>query len=122
MVNILIVEDDKMISRLYKKALELSGYQVVLANNGKEGLDRLKENSPDLILLDIMMPVMNGMEFLKSIKENSKTKKIPVVVLTNLAGRHDAEHAISQGSIKYIIKSEHDPSAVVKIIGETLES
>ena len=79
------------------------------------------ENKPALILLDIMMPKMDGFEVLKSLKGNNNTKDIPVVVLTNLAGQQDAERALTMGAKKYIIKSEQDPKEVAKMVKMTLD-
>ena len=116
MPQILIVEDDELIARLYEKAFGFEGYQVEVAHNGREGLDAVERNKPTLILLDIMMPEMNGLEVLDHLKSNEKTKDIPVIVLTNLAGEHDAEEVLAKGAVKYIIKSEHNPKEIVDLV------
>jgi len=120
MVKILIIEDDPLMSRMYQKIFKFEGYQVESAANGKEGLEKAREVKPTLILLDIMMPEMNGLEVLDKLKVDPEIKKIPVIVLTNLAGTQDAETALSKGAVKYIIKSEHDPSDVAKMIKEVI--
>ncbi len=116
MPQILIVEDDELIARLYEKAFGFEGYEVDVAHNGREGLDAVKQNKPTLILLDIMMPEMNGLEVLDHLKKDETTKDIPVIVLTNLAGEHDAEEVLAKGAVKYIVKSEHNPKEIVDIV------
>lgn len=102
--------------RLYQKIFTFEKYSVDVASNGTEGLSKTKSAKPTLILLDIMMPKMNGLEVLEKLKADEETKKIPVIVLTNLAGQGDAEAALKLGAVKYIIKSEHEPKEVTKIV------
>ena len=120
MARILIVEDDALVSRMYQQAFEFDGYEVALAGDGEEGLRKLKEKSPTLILLDLMMPKMNGLEVLDAIEADPATKKIPVIVLTNLADSDSAEKALGKGAIKYIVKSKYKPKEVVAIVKEIL--
>jgi len=117
---LLLIEDDPLMLRMYKKLFELEGYEILLAEGGQEGIIMAIENKPALILLDIMMPKMDGFEVLASLKGNNNTKDIPVVVLTNLAGQQDAERALTMGAKKYIIKSEQDPKEVAKMVKMTL--
>ncbi len=118
--KILIVEDDPLMSRMYQKIFTFDGYDVVMAADGQEGLDKAREVKPTLMLLDVMMPKMNGLEVLTKIKADPETKTIPVVMLTNLAGQQDAEAALAKGAVKYIIKSEHEPSEVSGMVKEIL--
>ena len=120
MAKILIIEDDPLMLRLYQKAFTFENYEVDTAANGQEGLDKVKEGKPTLILLDIMMPKMHGLEVLERLKADEATKKIPVVVLTNLAGQEDAETAMTKGAVKYIIKSEYQPKEVVDMVKQVL--
>ncbi|MBU0572686.1 response regulator [Patescibacteria group bacterium] len=120
MPRILIIEDDPLMTRLYQKVFRFEKYDVDVASNGKLGLEKVKLEKPTLILLDIMMPEMNGLEVLTKLKADEETKKIPVIVLTNLAGTQDAETAMAKGAVRYIVKSEHDPKEVVKIVKEIL--
>lgn len=120
MTKIIIVEDDDLISRLYEKAFSFEDYQVIVAHNGKEGLDKINQEKPTVVLLDVMMPEMNGLEVLDHLKSNEDTKKIPVIVLTNLAGEQDAETALAKGAVKYIVKSEHDPKEIVDMVKEVI--
>ena len=120
MAKILIVEDDPLIARLYQKAFAFEGYDVAVAHDGEEGLKKTAEDKPVLILLDIMMPKMHGFEVMDRLKANEETKKIPVVVLTNLASPRDAETALSKGAVKYIVKSEYQPKQIVEMVKEIL--
>lgn len=119
MPRILIVEDDPLILRMYQSALKFEKFDVDTAGNGKEGLEFLK-NKPNLILLDIMMPAMNGLDFLKSLKESDEYKNIPVVVMTNLSGSQDVAAALSLGAVKFIVKSQKKPREVVADVKEIL--
>jgi len=93
-----------------------------MAANGQDALDKAREFVPTLIILDVMMPKLNGLAALEQIKADPKLKDIPVVMLTNLAGQQDAESAIAKGAAKYIIKSEHDPREVAALVKEVLTS
>ncbi|MDP3997308.1 MAG: response regulator [Candidatus Andersenbacteria bacterium] len=116
MPHIQIIEDDALFARLYEKAFGFEGYDVEVATNGREGLEKVKTGKPTLILLDIMMPEMNGLEVLDHLKSDDATKDIPVIVLTNLAGEKDAEEALAKGAVKYIVKSDHDPKEIVSMV------
>lgn len=120
MAKILIVEDDPLIIRLYEKIFTFEGFEVALATDGEEGFAKALSEKPTLIVLDIMMPKMNGLDLLLKLKNDPQTQKIPVVMLTNLAGSHDAERALSDGAVKYIVKSEFTPKQVVNMIKEIL--
>lgn len=120
MAKILIVEDDSLMLRMYQKIFTLEKYEVEVATNGEEGIEKTKATNPTLILLDVMMPKMNGLQALEKLKANPDTAKIPVVMLTNLAGQQDAEEALLKGAVKYIVKSEHDPKEIVAMVKEIL--
>ena len=119
---LLLVEDDPLMLRMYEKIFKFEGYQVDTAKDGEEGLEKAKTQKPVVILLDIMMPKMNGIEMLEKLKKDADTKSIPVVVLTNLAGAEDAEKVMSLGAVRYIVKSEHEPKEIVAIVKEILVS
>jgi len=120
MAKILIVEDDPLILRLYQKAFSFEGYEVETAANGEEGLEKVRTIIPTIVLLDVMMPKMNGLQVLEKLKAYPETHNIPVIVLTNLAGQNDSERALAMGAVKYIVKSEHDPKQVVDMVREIL--
>ena len=119
-MRVLIVEDDPLISRMYERVFKFEGFEVDMARDGEEGLEKLKRNIPKMILLDIMMPKMTGIDVLRALKANPTTKDIPVVVLTNLSGQADAEKAIELGAVKFIVKSKYKPNQIVKQIKEIL--
>ena len=104
--KILLVEDDSMVVRMYQRKLEKDGFQLTLAFNGEEGLAALKKEKPDIVLLDIMMPKMNGIEMLKAVKADPVTKDIPVVILTNLGDRpEDVQKCKELGAEDYWVKA-----------------
>ena len=120
MAKILLIEDDPLMVRLYQKVFSFEGYKVETAMSGQEGLKKVKSSKPALILLDIMMPKMSGLEVLDKLKADPSLKKIPVVTLTNLASENDKKAALSKGAVKHIIKSEYEPEQVVNIIKKIL--
>jgi len=97
---------------MYNKSLTFEGIDVVLAPNGREGVEKAKTEQPDLILCDIMMPEMNGLEVLDRLKADPNIESIPVVMLTNLSGTQDAENAKSKGALAYMVKSEFKPKEI----------
>lgn len=120
MAKILIVEDDVLLSKMYTSIFSSGDYQVDSAVDGQDGLEKARTNRPDLILLDIMMPKLNGMEVLSKIKSDPDLEQIPVVILTNLAGDNDVQTALGMGAVRYIIKSEVKPKEVEAIVSEIL--
>jgi len=111
--KILIVEDDVFVRDIYNIKFQKEGFAVTLATNGVEALERLEKFIPDIILLDIIMPYMNGMEVLKKIKGDEQLKNIPVIMLTNISDKEKVDEAISQESVDYLIKSHFTPAEVV---------
>ena len=122
MSKILIVEDDPIISRMYAQALEFERHEVVVAFDGEEGYEKVSENNPTIILLDVMMPKMNGFELLDKLKGDLRYKNIPVVMLTNLSENKDAENALLKGAVKYIIKGDNTPKQVVEMVKEIINA
>lgn len=118
----MIVEDDAFVMDIYKTKLSQAGYAVIGAANGIEALEKLgsSDGLPDLMLLDILMPLVGGIEVLKKIKEDEKLKKIPVILLTNLSQKDDIDLGISLGADDYLIKSHFTPSEVLEKIEERL--
>lgn len=120
MTKVLIIEDDPLMSRMYQKIFTFQKYDVTVAGDGEEGLAKVAESHPTIILLDVMMPKMNGLEVLEKLKSDPTTKTIPVIMLTNLAGQQDAETALSKGAVKYIVKSEHEPREIADMVAEVI--
>lgn len=122
-MNILIVDDEQSMLSLYKRAFELEQFNVSTAENGAEALQLLNSGElPDLILLDIMMPRVNGLEFLDQLKSNTTFQHIPVVLLTNMGGKTNAELGMHKGAAKYLVKSELEPSEIVAEVRSILQS
>jgi DNA-binding response OmpR family regulator len=112
--SVLIVEDDNFLLSMYKAKLELENYNVFVATNGEIGLKMIKEKKPNLILLDIIMPKMNGFEVLKAVKEDKELKKIPIIMLTNLGQKEDVQKSFKLGADEYLIKAHFLPSEVIE--------
>lgn len=113
---ILIIEDDPYILKMYKLKLEIEGFNVGTAVNGKLGVEAVKKEVPDLILLDILMPEMDGFEVLDHLKASEKTKEVPVLVLSNLDKEDHINKAMSFGIQGFILKSQYTPNQVVETI------
>ncbi len=120
MPKVFIVEDDPLMLRMYQKIFTFEKYDVETAADGEEALTKIALAKPTIIMLDVMMPKMNGLEVLDRLKADPNTKNIPVVMLTNLAGQQDAETALSKGAVKYIIKSEHEPKEIADMVKEII--
>lgn len=118
--KILIIEDDRYISKMYQLKLSLEGYEVVVAENGREGVDKVKEFQPNIILLDILMPELDGFEVLKIVKSEEASKNIPVLIMSNLGQEDHIQKGLELGASGYIVKSQFTPSKVVEQIKELL--
>jgi DNA-binding response OmpR family regulator len=118
--KVLIVEDEKPIAKALQLKLQKSGFITEVANNGKEGLDVYKTMKPDLILLDLIMPVLDGFGFLSEIRKTDKKTK--VIVLTNLGQAEDLAKTLKLGASQYFIKSETPLSKVVEIINQLIDT
>jgi len=105
---------------MYQKLFTLEGYETEVAVNGQEGLDKLQNFHPDIILLDIMMPTMNGLEMLTNLKADPATKDIPVAVLTNMSDVNISNQIFEKGADISIVKSETEPDQVIAWIKSVL--
>src|SRR3989344_1568052 len=112
--KILLIEDEDFIRDLYKRQFEKAGFVVEGFAKGKEGLDASTKNQYDLLLLDIMLPDINGIEILKQIKQNSFSKNLPVVMLTNLGQDSVIKEGFTLGAEGYLIKASFTPDQVVQ--------
>lgn len=115
-----IIEDDHDLQYIYKLKLEREGFEVVTASNGEEGLERVKAFMPDIILLDLMMPVMNGADMLAHMRSEEWGSNIRVIILTNIS-KDEAPQALRFLHVdRYIVKAHHTPTQVVSIAKEIL--
>ena len=121
-IKVLLVEDEDLLTQMYSRKFKADGYECHIAENGEKGVKIANEIKPDIILLDIMMPVKNGIEALKELKESQTTKDIPVIMLTNMSDEQYVEEAINLGAISYLVKSELRPADVVKKVKEILQA
>ena len=120
MPSIIIVEDDPMISEIYQKKFTDSGYQVFLATSGEQTLSIAKKDKIDLVLLDLIMPKMNGFEVLENLRGGGYDPNIKIIVFSNLSSAEDRERAAKLGANGFIAKSEFSPSDLVKEVGRLM--
>jgi len=119
--KIILVEDDKFLSEMYVVKLTESGFEVDVAADGEEGLNKIKEQKPDLVLLDIVLPKMDGFEVLRNIKNEPGLKNVSVIALTNLGQKEEVEKGLKLGADDYIIKAHFTPTEVVAKAKKVLE-
>ncbi|MFA6428609.1 MAG: response regulator [Candidatus Buchananbacteria bacterium] len=120
-IKILLVEDDAFLAELYATKFKLENFEVILAMDGEKALELVQKKVPDIILLDLILPKINGFVVLETLKKGQDTKDIPVILLTNLSQKGDVDRGLAMGAKDYLIKAHFMPSEVVakikKIIG-----
>jgi len=119
--KILLIEDDTFLVEMYTTKFELEGFAVASAEDGKKGLEMVKKENPDIILLDILMPKMDGFAVLDALKKDQETADIPVILLTNLGQKDDVKKGFEKGAVGYLIKAHFMPSEVVDKIKKILQ-
>lgn len=120
MTKIAIIEDDPVISQMYRMKFEAEEYEVAMADNGRRGVDMVERFVPDIILLDLQMPQMNGAEALAEIRSHDWGKDIPVLILTNLGEEEAPKELKKLGISSYIVKADLTPKQVVVRVKDTL--
>jgi len=120
MKKILLVEDDPFLIDIYSTKLDEGGFKVSIVKDGTQVLEKAKKNKPDLILLDIVLPHIDGWQILKQLKTDAALKDAKIVILSNLSQKEEVEKGLSLGADKYLIKSDFTPSQVIKEIKELL--
>ncbi len=118
--NILLVEDDKFLSEMYVTKLIENGFDVETAGDGEAALEKIKEKKPDLVLLDIVLPKVDGFEVLRVIKNDESTRDIIVIALTNLGQKEEVEKGLKLGADNYVIKAHFTPTEVVARVKKLL--
>lgn len=119
--SIVLVEDDTFISGMYQTKLTSLGFTVEVKEDGEAGWERLSQDPlPDLVLLDIVLPKKDGFEILEGLRQEDRTKNLPIILLTNLGQKPDVERGIKLGADDYIIKAHFTPSEVVDKIKKVL--
>jgi DNA-binding response OmpR family regulator len=121
MKKILIVEDDAFLRDLINKKLSSAGFAVSEAVNGEAGLTSAKEAKPDLILLDLLLPTIDGFEVLSKLKANPETSPIPVIILSNLGQKEDLDKGMGLGAIDFMIKAQFTPEEIIAKVKEVFE-
>ncbi|MEK9175235.1 MAG: response regulator [Patescibacteria group bacterium] len=119
--KILFIEDEEALRRALGDVLSQSGYEMLTASNGEAGVEVAKKQSPDLILLDLVLPKKSGFEVLQELKEDPTTKNIPIIVLTNLEGSEDIERALVSGATTYLVKANYSAHDVALKIKQVLD-
>lgn len=119
--KILVVEDETFLVKIYAVKLKKEGYEVTIANDGEEAVRLAAEVNPDLILLDLILPKMNGFEALEKMRASAANKTTPVIVLSNLGQEEDIKRAEGLGADGYLVKANFSIQDIVAKIRETLE-
>jgi DNA-binding response OmpR family regulator len=119
--KILVVEDDTVLQKTVADFLELEGFLMVTASNGEDGISQAKSENPDLILLDVILPKKDGFEVIEALKADEATKKIPIILLTNLGSLNDVEKALKMGANNYLVKADYKMEEVAKKVKEVLK-
>lgn len=119
--KVLIVDDDAFLSGIYATKLELEGFEVIAARDGEEGMKAVLKEKPDIVLMDVLMPKLDGFEALKRIKADPETQDIPVIMLTNLGQKEDVEKGLQEGASDYLIKAHFVPAEAVEKIKVVLQ-
>ena len=121
MKSILLVEDDPFLVDIYTTKLKEAGFSVQVAFDGKEALKKIKEDMPDLLLLDIVLPNFNGWEILRKIEKDGELKVLKVVILSNLGEKQEIEKGLRLGAVRYLVKAHYTPSEVIEEVKKTLK-
>jgi len=118
--KILFVDDDNFLRKVYEAELKEKNFDVVLAVDGEEGLEKAQLEDPDLIILDMIMPKKSGFEVLTELQRNQKTRNIPVIILSNLGQREEVEKGMKLGADDYLVKAHFTPAEIVDKIKNLL--
>lgn len=120
-IHVLIVEDDSFLANIYKTKFDMEGFKVSTAENGEAGLNDAIKKKPDIILLDILLPKMDGFAVLEKLQADPEVKSIPVILLTNLGQKDDVQKGLEMGAKDYLIKAHFKPSEVVAKVRSILK-
>ena len=119
--KILIIEDDKFLRELITQKLIKEGYNIVEAVDGEKGIKSVKDEKPDLVLLDLILPGIDGFEVLAKIKEDPVLSQVPVIILSNLGQKDDIERGLKIGAVDYLIKAHFTPGEIVEKVKTILK-
>jgi len=121
MKKILFIEDESALQKTFGEVLKQEGYEMIPALDGEIGLRLAKSEKPDLILLDLILPRINGFEVLKQLKIDEETKSIPIIILTNLEKAEDIQKALELGAATYLVKANYTLTEVVEKVKKALK-
>ena len=119
--NILVIEDDKFLRELIIQKLLKEGYDVSEAVDGEQGIKKIKEEKPGLVLLDLILPGIDGFEVLSQMKKEPDLSSIPVIILSNLGQKEDVERGLKLGAVDYLIKAHFTPGEIIDKIKAALK-
>lgn len=119
--KVLLIEDDTFLLGMYVTKLQMEHFDTLIATEGEKGLQLAQQHLPDLILLDILLPKMDGFVVLEELKRNPTTRSVPVILLTNLGQKKDIERGLSLGANDYLIKAHFMPSEVIEKIKRLID-
>ncbi len=119
--KILVIEDDKFLRELIVRKLSDDGFATAEAMDGEEGIKKVKEEKPNLILLDLILPSIDGFEVLSQIKKDENLKSIPVIILSNLGQKEEVEKGLKMGAVDYLIKAHFTPGEIIEKIKNILK-
>ncbi len=119
--KILIIEDDRFLRELIVRKLSDEGFTTVEAMDGEKGIKKVKEESPDLVLLDLILPGIDGFEVLSRMKKDESLKSIPVIILSNLGQKEEVEKGLKMGAVDYLIKAHFTPGEIIEKIKDSLK-
>jgi DNA-binding response OmpR family regulator len=116
MAKILFIEDDPLINKIYSTRLKTDGHEVFTAENGEEGLKIAMDNNPDIVILDVMMPRVDGFEVLEKLREDERFKLKPIIMYSNLNNEEEIKRAKQMGVTEFVIKANLSPTQMVEKI------
>jgi len=119
--TILVIEDDKFLRELISRKLTGEGFDVLEAVDGEEGIKKIKEGKPDLVLLDLILPSIDGFEVLTRVRDDPAVSSIPIIILSNLGQREEVEKGLKLGAIDYLIKAHFTPGEIIEKIKNVLK-
>jgi DNA-binding response OmpR family regulator len=121
MAHVVLIEDDLFLGNIASEKVRSAGFEIAFYTTAEDALREIEKRKPDVILLDIVLPKMDGYEFLKLVKENDALKSIPVIILSNLGSQDEIEKGLNLGAVSYLVKSNITPDDIVERVRETVE-
>lgn len=121
-LRVLLVEDEPALRDIYATKMRMEGFEVIEAVDGVDCLDKVQESAPDVILLDVIMPMKNGFDTLRDLKANPRTRDYPVVIMSNLGQDYEVKRGMALGAIRFLTKASLTPARMIEEVRKALES